>query len=58
MGCGWRLDVLRLGWCGLLFLFFDGLADEDFVYFLALALDILFKRLYFLLEGLLLRLEF
>lgn len=58
MGCGGRLDFLGLEWRGLLFLFLDGLADEYFVYFLALVLNVLFEEPYLLLKDFLLRLEF
>lgn len=54
MGCGGRLDFLGLEWRGLLFLFLDGLADEYFVYFLALVLNVLFEEPYLLLKDFLL----
>ena len=54
VGCGWRIDVLWWWWRGLLFLFFDGFADEDFINFLALVGNVLFEESYLLLEDLLL----
>lgn len=54
MSRDWRIDVLWRRWRGFLFLFFDGLADEDFVYLLALVGNVLFKESYLLLEDFLL----
>lgn len=53
VGCGWWLDVLWIGRRGFLFLLLDGLADEDLVDLLALALHVLLECPYLFLEDLL-----